>query len=153
MLRYLYRGVNPQLHNVNAGRLVPKAQGVPFKQGVYWDSPTWYWDDGSTYGESSINAVIQHERDSSKNPTSGVSTTPLIETAKRYATHDGNYPSGYVYKIDIELLEKYEVSMYQVAAHATWPAIPDNREVILVAKDFGILPSEIVVEVLEVVAL
>jgi hypothetical protein len=57
-----------------------------------------------------------------------------------------------VYKIDTELLEKCGVSAYSVSEHATAPAIPDDEEVILVAKDFGPLPSEIVVEVFEVVA-
>ncbi len=55
-----------------------------------------------------------------------------------------------MYKVDTELLEEYGVSNYIVADHATAPAIPGDEEVILVAKDFGVLPSEIVVEVLEV---
>jgi hypothetical protein len=143
--------VNHELHQTNAGRLVPKAQGVPFRQGIYWDTPTWYWDDGSTWDESSTNAVIQHERDSSMNPTSGVSTTPLMWVAKCYATARGKFQSGYVYKIDTELLEKYGVSKYTVADHATWPKIPSTQEVILVARNFGVLPSEIIVEVIEVV--
>ncbi len=151
MQRYLYRGVNPELHKVNAGRLVAKARGVPFAQSVYWGGEH-YWGDGSTWGESASNAVIQHQRDSSRNLTSGVSTTPSMENAQRYATHGGKYPSGYVYKIDTELLKGYEVSAYRVSEHATLPAIPNDEEIILVGKDFGTLPSEIVVEVLEIVA-
>ena len=150
MQRYLYRGVNSELHEANSGRLIPKSLGAPFRQGVYWDT-NFYWDDGCTFGESSRNAVIQHERDSSKNPTSGMSTTPLMENAKRYATHNGKYRSGYVYKIDTELLEEYGVAKYVVVDYATWPAVPENQEVILVAKDFSILPSEIVVELIEVI--
>lgn len=129
---------------------MPKAVGVPFKQGVYWDS-NWYWDDGSTFGESSTNAIIQHERDSSRNPTSGVSTTPLMWVAKCYATACGKFQSGYLYKIDTELLEKYGVLKHPVANHAAWPKLPCTEEVILVARDFGVLPSEIVVEVIEIV--
>jgi len=148
MQRYLYRGVNPALHEATAGKLIPKATGVPFKRSTNWGD--FKWGDGTTWGESEVNAVIQHQRDSGKYHTSGVSTTPSLENAKRYATYDGKYKSGYVYKIDANLLGKYRVSSYSVAAHATSPVIPGDEEVILVGEDFGALPSEIVVEVLEV---
>ena len=148
MQRYLYRGVNSERHKINDGKLLPKAVGAPFKQGVHWRR--FYWGDGSVFGKSETNAVIQHQRDSTRNPTSGISTTPFLENAKRYATHDGKYRSGYVYKIDTELLEEYGVCKYIVSHHATLPAIPEDQEVILVAKDFGALPGEIIVEILEV---
>lgn len=149
--RYLYRGVNAELHRANAGRLLPKELGVPFTKAIYWGGEH-YWGDGSTWGESATNAVIQHQRDSNRNPTSGVSTTPSMENARRYATHLGKYLSGYVYKIDTQLLEHHSVSAYSVSEHATVATIPDDEEVILVAKDFGPLPSEIIVEVSEVIA-
>lgn len=102
------------------------------------------------YGESERNAVIQHQRDSAKNPGAGISTTPFFENAKVYATHKGEYSSGYVFKIDSELLGEYNVSKYVVAEHATSPAIPGDQEVILVAQDFGPLPNQIIVDVVEV---
>ena len=71
--------------------------------------------------------------------------------AKCYATARGKFQSGYVYKIDTEQLEKYGVSKHTVADHAAWPKIPSTQEVILVARDFGVLPSKIIVEVIEVV--
>lgn len=148
MHRYLCRGVNPKIHKINAGRLVPKATGMPFKRSAYWGE--FYWGDGTTLDESEANAVIQHQLDSSKYPSSGISTTPSFENAKRYATNDGKYESGYIYKIDTGLLEKYRVSSYAVVEHATSPAIPGDEEVILVAKDFGLLSSEIIVEVIHV---
>lgn len=149
MQQYLYRGVNPELHRANGGKLVPKAPGVPFEEHVYWGGD-WYWGDGSVWGKSERNAVIQHQRDSNKNPTSGVSTTPSLENAKRYATHNGKYSSGYVYKIDTDRLKRYGVSVYVVNEHAALPHIPEDQEIILVAEDFGALPSEIIDEVLEV---
>ena len=149
--RYLYRGVNQEFRKLNDGKLMPKELSVPFAKAIYWGGEH-YWGDGSTFGESAANAVIQHQRDSSRNPTSGVSTTPSLEKAKRYATHSGKFPSGYVYKIDTELLATCGVSAYSVSEHATVPAIPEDEEVILVAKDFGPLPSEIIIEVFEVVA-
>ncbi len=149
MQRYLYRGVNPDLYRATGGQLVPKASGVPFKQYVYFGGGS-YFGDGTVFGQSERNAIIQHQRDSAKNPGAGVSTTPFFENAKVYATHKGKYTSGYVFKIDSELLDAYYVSRYVVAEHATSPAIPEDEEVILVAQDFGPLPSQIVVEVMDV---
>jgi len=147
MSRYLYRGVNLNLYVASGGRLTPKAQEQQeFKRANYFGGDH-YFGDGSVYGNSERNAVIQHQRDSEKNKTSGVSTTPIYENAKRYATHDGKYTEGYVFKIDTELLKEYGVTSYAVEEHATKPQIPGDKEVILVANDYGVLPQEIVVEV------
>lgn len=147
--QYLYRGVNPELHACTNGQLIPKEIGKPFQKSTYFGGDT-YFGDGSVYGDSPRNAVIQHQRDSRNYPTSGVSTTPVFENAKRYATHAGKYDSGYVYKIDTDLLQSHCVSYYVVAEHAASPAIPDDEEIILVAKDFGALPPSIVLEIIEV---
>jgi hypothetical protein len=151
MPHYLYRGENSHLYQANEGNLVPKAKENPFCQHIYFGGDS-YFGDGSTFGKSSANAVIQHQRDSSKNPTSGVSTTPHLENAKRYATQKGEHKVGYVFCIDTALLADYGVSMHSVAAYATAPSIPGDEEVILVARDFGTLPSGIIVEVFEVLA-
>ncbi len=55
-----------------------------------------------------------------------------------------------MYKIDTERLEAAQVTAYPVSDHATQPAIPGDEEVILVAADYGVLPEEIVVEVIPV---
>lgn len=146
--RYLYRGANPGLYRSTGGKLRPKVCGKDFKRPIYYGEV--YYGDGTVYDESARNAVIMHQRDSSKYRTSGVSTTPIYEIAVRYATHDGKHPSGYVYKIDATVLEMHGVTAYPVDQHAVKPAIPDDQEVILVASDFGALPDEIIVEVVEV---
>lgn len=148
MTRYLYRGVNLDLHRRTGGKLKPKAVGEAFKRPVYYGQS--YFGDGSVHGESERNAVIMHQRNSSKYPTSGVSTTPIYENAVRYATHDGKHESGYVYKIDTTLLEAHGVKSHPVDQHAVKPQIPGDQEVILVARDFGELPDEIIVEVIKV---
>lgn len=149
MERYLYRGVNSDLHAKTGGKLEPNIPGQEFKRAVYYGGET-YYGDGCTYGESETNAAIMHQRDSSKYPSSGVSTTPIFENAKSYATHKGKYQQGYVYKIDTTLLESARVQAYLVSDHAVQPTIPGDREVILVAVDYGTLPQEIVVEVIKV---
>ena len=149
MAAYLYRGVNPELYQASGGKLIPKAIGVPFRQWTKWGDGG-RWGDGRVWGESEVNAVIMHQRDSSANPTSGVSTTPNLEHAKRYATHDGKHPSGYVYRIDSDLLAGHGVRQFRVADYARPPAIPEDEEVVLVAKNFGPLPNETIVEIIEV---
>lgn len=116
---------------------------------MYWGEKV-YWGGGAVYGESEKNAVIMHQQDSSEYPTSGVSTTPVFENAIRYATHNGKYASGFVYKIDADLLGQYGVTAYPVAEHAKKPAIPEDDEIILVASHFGVLPSGIVIQIIEV---
>jgi hypothetical protein len=111
-----------------------------------------YFGDGTTYEESEANAVIMHQRDSLKYPSSGVSTTPIYKNAEAYATHHGKHARGYVFKIDATLLEAAGVKSYPVSDYAAQPAIPGDREVLLVPADFGALPSDIIVEVIEVAA-
>jgi hypothetical protein len=147
--RYLYRGVNSDLYRAAEGKLRPKACGEEFMRAIYYGEGV-YYGDGTVYGRSERNAVIMHQRDSTRYPTSGVSTTPIYENAVRYATHDGRHPSGYVYKIDTTLLEAYGVRTYPVDLHAVRPAIPIDREVILVARDYGLLPDGIVVDAEEI---
>jgi hypothetical protein len=127
MTRYLFRGENRALYEANGGRLIPKAVGQPFKSDIYFGGDV-YFGDGSVYGESERNAIIQHQRDSTKHPTSGVSTTPFYENAKNYATHSGKYSEGYVFKIDTKLLKKYKVTSHVVEEHAEKPKIPGEIE-------------------------
>jgi hypothetical protein len=49
--RYLYRGVNAELHQATGGRLAPKASGEKFERGVYLGEER-YWGDGSVFGHS-----------------------------------------------------------------------------------------------------
>jgi hypothetical protein len=145
----LYRGANPDLHHRTGGKLKPKLEGEPFERHVHYGEDA-YYSGGPVFGKSDRNAAIMHETDSSKYPTAGVSTTPIYENAVQYATHGGKYESGYVYKIDATLLDAYGVTAYYVNQHAVKPQIPEDQEVILVARDFGELPDEIIIEVIKV---
>ena len=64
MSRLLYRGVNSELDKKTDGKLLPNSPGKPFRSyAQYGDAE---FNDGSEYGESSANIVIQHQRDSSR---------------------------------------------------------------------------------------
>ena len=148
MNRYLYRGVNSDLYETTEGRLLPKTIGEDFKLGIKYGQGFKYGE--ITYGKSVKNAIVAHQKNSSTFPSSGISTTPVFENAKAYALHKGKYTSGYVFKIDTELLKSVGVMAYDVSEYAPAPAIPEDKEIILVAKDFGALPKEIVIEIIEV---
>ena len=134
---FLFRGVSLEHYQRTNGLLIPKTSS-PFEYCFKWGEPGLKWGSGATYGTSEANAVVRHQLEEAGFPTSGVSTTPLLDRATYYATHCGRYGGGYVYKIDRGALPSYGVSAYVVRDYVTNPAVPEDEEVILVAAD-GIL--------------
>ena len=147
--RYLYRGENSQLYTENKGKLIPKSTDAFLYAFNYGISDRKYGSGGS-YGVSPENAVLGHQIDSKKYPTSGISATPHFERACYYALGNGKFENGYIFKIDCDLLDSNNVKEWLVAKYATLPSVPEDDEVILVSNDFGILPENIVVEIISV---
>ena len=137
------------MHQANGGQLVPKKM-QPFTYTFHWGESGLRYGSGAKYGSSETNAVIRHQLNQDGFPTAGVSTSPLLERARFYAT-GGSKNTGYVYKIDRSLLQMHDVKEYAVSHFAAYPSVPEDQEVILVAPGFGILPEAIVVDVLEIV--
>jgi hypothetical protein len=148
--RYLYRGIDAALYSCTGGRLAPKGTG-PFEHVFRYDGTITY-DGSATYGPSEQNAVLRHELRQEGFPTAGISTTPVFERACFYATAGGTKARGFVVKIDRELLRAHGIREYVVREWIPSPSVPEDMEIILVAPDFGSLPSEVVVELVEVVA-
>ncbi len=145
----LYRGVNPDLHTLHDGKMKPKDR-LPFARPPEWGRAAW----GKAYrGMTDFNAVIEHQLDQAGYPTSGISTTPHLDRAIWYATHNGNYPEGYVYVIDRSACRHHGVAEYIVNEIVPYPSVPGDEEVILVSPDYGTLPPEILVEIRKVRAL
>jgi len=69
MERFLYRGVNAELYERTEGRLVPKAIGQAFERSLMYGQGFKYGE--GTYGTSTQNAVVGHQKDSAAFPTSG----------------------------------------------------------------------------------
>ena len=149
-MRYLFRGVSEELYRKLGGKLIPKAQ-APFEHCFIADEGI-RANDGAVADKTTGNAVIRHQLGQAGFPTSGVSTTPHLERARFYATNGCLHASGYVYKIDRELLTVNGVYEFVVAEYATNPSVPEDDEVILVASDHSELPACIVVEVISVQA-
>jgi len=145
MPRYLYRGVSHEFHEKTAGILMPK-DNVKFERLPEFDRAEFgnaYW------GSNEYNAVVEHQQHQAGYPTSGISTTPLIDRAKYYATRGGELSGGYIFVINEELCAPLRVSVYVVNVIVPAPAIPEDEEVILVAHDYGNLPPEIIVDICE----
>lgn len=144
--RFLYRGVSLEMHNQSNGVLSPK--GTSF-EGISHFDQGFHFDQGLTFDESEENAVVEHQRNSNCYPTSGVSTTPHWDRAKKYATRNGTQ-DGIVYKLDRSKFPKYGIKEYVVKDYTNFPHIPEDDEVILVHEDHGNLPKDIIVEIIEV---
>jgi hypothetical protein len=147
--QFLYRGVSYSMHEKLKGQLTPKEVGI-FNYTFHWGERGAKWNSGITWGSSERNAVIRHQLNQEGFPTAGVSTTPHCERALFYVRGRDGSSSGFVYKIDRNLFTKYGVKEYVVASFVKQPSIPEDDEVILVASDGGVLPPDIVVEIIEV---
>jgi len=105
---------------------------------------------GATHDKSEQNAVLVHQLNQKGYPTSGISTTPKRDRAEHYATGGGKYERGFVFIIDRTMLDCFEIKQHVVSDQIPFPSIPEDEEVILVAKDYGNLPDGIVCGAYEV---
>lgn len=101
-------------------------------------------------GECEEYAVRQHQWDGEgipDDPTAGISTTPHLERAKKYARE------GMIVKIDRSLFERCSIKEYSVnewlSNRPEDIAVPGDNEVILV-NEKGVFPKEIIVELIRV---
>jgi hypothetical protein len=139
----LYRGVNEKLYGELNGELRPK-DDKPFLNHPKWDQAQW---GNVTWGESKHNAIVEHQQHQAGYPTSGISTTPLYDRALFYATELDINSTGYIYVIDRSKCETLGVSVYEVNKIVPFPSVIIDKEIVLVANDFGILPQELVIEI------
>ena len=143
----LYRGVHESRFSGVSSALVPKESG-PFTKEPKWDVAEW---NSSTWGTSTINAVIEHQHAQAGLPTSGLSTTPFFERARVYALGRAATGCGYVLSIDIEKCRELGIEQYRVSSLVHNPAVPEDDEVILVAPN-GDIPEQIVMKIEKVCA-
>lgn len=143
MDKLLYRGINLHFHEKFNGELQPKDNQV-FSRSPEWDRAEW---GNAFFGNNEANAVIEHQQHQAGYPTSGISTTPIIERANYYASGGGKYEAGIIYVIDPNICKALNVSLYVVSEIVPHPSIPEDEEIILVAQDFGVLPVEVIVDV------
>ena len=138
----LFRGVSRDSHHAGSG-LEPKKPGAfefSARSGATRSGQGW------RSGTGAGNATLRHQLHQEGYPTSGVSTTPVYDRARFYATRGGKV-EGYVYTIDRSLLNQHEIRVFVVADIVLCPSVPEDLEVILVAADGGRLSPEVVVSI------
>jgi hypothetical protein len=134
------------MYEAQKGELRPKLF-TPFSRAPEYGRDEW----GNCFGgDTSQNAVVEHQRHQAGYPTSGVSTTPHFERARFYATHNGEFQGGCIFIIDPDRCSVHGVTLYVVNEIVPQPSVVTDDEVILVASDFGILSPEIVIDVIKV---
>ena len=133
------------MHEAQRGELRPKLF-TPFTRDPEWGRDEW---DNCFWGDSPLNAVVEHQRHQAGYPTSGVSATPHLERARFYATQGGKFLAGYIYVIDPNLCHRSGVTLYVVNDVVPQPSIVEDEEVILVAQDFGIIPPGVVIDIVQ----
>ncbi len=147
--RYLYRGINQEMYEKANGELRPKLINQPFSY-VFKADGSIKANGSATAGPSKQNAVLGHQLNSSKFPTSGISTTPFLERAQYYATGKSKKTTGYVFKLDRKRFREYGIEEYIVSEWVENPNTPENAEVILVSQALRELPRQIIAMVTKV---
>jgi hypothetical protein len=142
----LYRGVSKEKYSTDGGVIKAYKLGPFYKEFNLNDGHV--LDEGLTIDSSKNNAVILHQKDSKKFPTSGISFTPHKERAKYYATNN-DQKDGLIFCIDRRLLTKNNTEEFIVAKYTDTPHIPEDDEVILHVKDDKDLPQELIKEIVE----
>lgn len=138
----LYRGINKQADEANAGCLSPKGNSVDV---VPKTDGKWKLDGTFKYGSCESNTVRAHHIESGLYGGCGISTSRSEQIAIHFATRERT-EDGYVYVIDEELLEEAGVVAYEFPD----PLYRDEQEVTLIEKSGGSLPESVIVEKYEV---
>ena len=124
---FLYRGFNCEMEDSSA--LKPKSLGGPMETGAECgDERVQCGDSDFTLGLSVANTIHSHEYGGNGGPTSGLSTTPCFDIAKKYALGDGEYQCGTVLKFSKRSLLDSGVKIYRISDIVQTPAVPDDDE-------------------------
>jgi hypothetical protein len=136
---FLYRAL--RLDEIERHVLIPKKPSEPFV-----DFPRFPQVFPHRLGEWPEHAVRSQQWDSSKYPTSGVSTTPHLKRAEHYAQHNRK-----IARIAVDRLEASGVQTFRVSEHVHLSLIskPEDDEVILICPGAEYFPKDIIVEIFD----
>lgn len=142
---YLYRGVNEKMDDADGGELRPKRQ-EKFEREITCDTTEITCDNTMvTMYPSEVNQIHFHQFGTG-HETSGLSTSPHFEIAKKYAKGCDGCDRGYVYKIDRCSLGATGFKHEVVSDFVVGPSKPQDDEVIIFSDDGRALPAEVIVD-------
>jgi hypothetical protein len=139
MRRYLYRGVSDVQHR--QGIALHPRNTKPFIAPALFDVAPF---DVNTFGDSSLNAAIDHVHGTDDKRLSGISTTTSKSVAKEFARNGGR--GGWIYTFSVARIKRLGIEQV-----AMWPILaPDDstfrhKEVILYCNPPGPLDERIIV--------
>lgn len=144
--KYLYRALRKE--EIFAGnKLIPKSQEPFQKRPALGFDTKLGW---CVLGKTKEYAIRQHQCPQDESPTSGISTTPHLERAEYYAKKE-----RIIVKINRQLFNKHSIEECDVnKCLEKFPediAKPEDNEIILVKKDGGSFPKEIIEEVMKII--
>lgn len=102
-----------------------------------------YYDGSATHGESLRNAVLGHQIDSNIFQTSGISTTPIWDIAKKYALRNKKHSSGVILELDLATLSNAEYEWFDINSIVPHPENPEDNEILIKRNDNGNFPIEL----------
>ena len=136
---FLYRGINAKMYREANGELTPK--GIISEANLYL-SNNLVPSNTLMLGQSKKNAMDKHQHpkrqfeENFKKNSAYLSTTPIFDIAKKYATNN-NKVEGYVFVIDQTKLVDYNVYEYLVSDVASMISVPEDKEVLLLTNPHG----------------
>lgn len=139
----LYRGVSKTHDKICEGKLQPS--GGESVVSMKFGDPELKFDGTHVVGLSEQNTVRAHQLESGRHNGCFISTTRNEDVAHHFATSD-NAEEGYVYVIDEEKLEMYDI----IAHEKIFEENSHESEVSLRSRDNGELPYDIVIDKYEV---
>ncbi len=149
MGKYLYRGINLQKFTEDNRKLIPHGKSP---EDEYVLSQIKCLKDVQTLSSSAENTVYGHQKDNSVFDSCYLSTSTDIEVAKKFATYDGYR----YYALDgvVVVLDRSKFEEYGVVEHpALYSGNSHEKEITIRAADSGVIPEEVIIEVIEVKSL
>ena len=144
---FLYRGCNSSFSLDEALR--PRAPSSTPEQGAECgDQRVQCGDSDFRCGLSVWNAVHSHEYGGNGEPTGGISTTPKVEVARKYALGGGKYAKGFIICMSVAVLEEDDGLIVSVNRSDN-PSVPEDDEHWVWFKK-GFFPRNAIVNIIQV---
>ncbi len=148
----LYRGINTEMYEKGNGQIKPKGMVTltMLYPGKIVPLNTLFPGKSMKHGIDKHQNIYRQDEDNFKENSAYISTTPIYDIAKKYATCN-NSVAGYVFIIDRTMLARYNIEEFIVTDIANIVFEPKDKEVLLLTNPHGAcLPSEVILDIQKV---
>ncbi len=148
----LYRGMNAEMFENENGELKPRGtvSSAMLYPGRIVPSDNLFPGKSIKHGMDKHQNKHRQDEDNFKENSAYLSTTPIYDIAKKYATRD-NTLVGYIFIINRTKLARYNVKEYKVVNIANIISESEDEEVLLLTNPHGsCLNSELILDIQKV---